>query len=182
MNSVKKVVDMDTQAQTYKNTADINALAVTVTRITTLMEANEKLRMNDLEVIRKMADGIDTLNQRIGAVVGLDKDISVIKEQARENKENIRVLSHDMNTANNVLGILPSINERLTKAEARQEASEKWQDKVDGATTAIKYAVYVFWAVFGTAILAGLYYFMDMYFTSHHKVTTSYKTESTDGE
>lgn len=156
--------------QTEKNTNDIQELALSVTRLTTLVESSEKRRESDMQVFREAANGITRLNERIGGLVGIEKDIAVLTGFMSEQKADTRALRHDVNGLTNALQGIPilgekvnDINKTLATHGAKIEALETWRDKFDGGRETAGWFVRGFWAIFGTAILTGLYFIVSLF-------------------
>lgn len=158
--------------QTEKNTSDIQELALSVTRLTTLVESSEKRRDGDMQVFREAATGITRLNERIGGLVGIEKDIAVLTGFISEQKADARALRHDVNGLTNTLQGIPILSEKISEVnktlathEAKIEALETWRDRIEGGKATANWIVRAFWAVFGTGIMAGLYFLAQLIIT-----------------
>lgn len=144
-----------------KNTDDIQTLVISVTKLSTMMENVEKRHDSDLGMIRDAVQGINSLQQKLSATLGMEKDISAVREMVLELKGDVRTARHDLNTALNVLQAVPILNEKILDVNAKLaaaivkvEALETWRDKVSGAASATGLIIKSAWAVFGAAILA----------------------------
>lgn len=161
---------MEVQAQIRKNTDDIHALTVSVTKLTAIVENSEKRHDQDLDVIRQAVQGINDLNARMSATIGMEKDIGSLREMLGEKVADIRTIRHDLNTVMNALQGISIVSEKVNEAsvrladhEARINAIESWKDKIEGGATVIKTGGKWFWAVFGgvvTAIISGVLAFI----------------------
>ena len=163
---------MDLEVETRKNTEATHQLTVTVTRLATLLESHEKLRVLDAEMIKRAVEGISALGERMNSTIGMEKDIASIKEKLAEKNDDIRTIRNDidklLSTAQAIAALTDDSNENakaIVDIEGRLKTLEAWHDKVDGGAAAVKYIAYVFWTVFGSAILGALYYVARMYFT-----------------
>lgn len=141
-----------------QNTADIKELVQQVTRVATLVESAEKRHEQDMSVLRELFEKVNGLNQRMGATIGLEKDIAAIRETTIEIKGKLeaetRTLRHDLNTALNVQQAVPIHGQKITRLETEVAALNKWKDEFTGAAKASGAWVKTIWAVLGTAVLA----------------------------
>lgn len=123
-----------------KNTQDIHALTVNVTRLATIVENAEKRTDTLMGVIQEAVTGINRLNERMGATVGMEKDIATMRDTMAEQKGDIRTIRHDLANAMNAITGIGIVNEKLNEATstiaaqgAKIEGLESWRDKLDGA-------------------------------------------------
>ena len=158
--------------QTQKNTDDIHHLSLSVERLTATVEASEKRREGDMQLFRDAANNLTKLNERIGALVGIEKDIAALTGFVNEQKGDLRTLRHDLNNISNAMQGMPVLGEKINEVnktlaahEAKIEALETWRDKFDGGRETVGWLVRGFWAVFGTGILAGLYMIVQLFMT-----------------
>lgn len=156
--------------QTERNTSDIQDLTINVTRLATMMENSEKQRDGDMQVLRDAAAGIARLNERISGMVGIEKDIAVLGNLANESKGDVRALRHDINGIMNTLQAMPLLSEKLSETNkvlaahtSKIEALETWRDNFEGGKSALGWVANALWAVFGSAIMAGLYFFVKLF-------------------
>lgn len=161
-------------AQTQRNTDDIHQLSLSVAKLTATVEASDKRRENDMQLFRDAATNLTRLNERIGAMVGIEKDIAVLTGFVQEQKGDIRTLRHDLNSVANAMQGLPILGEKINEVnktlathEAKIEALETWRDKIEGGKATAGWIVRAFWAVFGTAILAGLGFIISLIVTKN---------------
>jgi len=123
-------------------------------------------RGEDNDLIKRVANAIESLNERMNATVGMAKDIDTIKEKQSENKEDIRVIKHDLGT----LQAIPLLGEKIADnakilAEHRVEITQlkAWREKVETTTGAYKRIASGMWVLFGGAITAFLVFLIEMY-------------------
>ncbi|AWM37011.1 hypothetical protein GobsT_50920 [Gemmata obscuriglobus] len=131
---------MTVEEDVRKNSKDIHELTVNVTRLATIVENSEKRHDSDMDVMKEAVQGISRLNERIGATVGMEKDIASMRETMAEQKGDIRTIRHDLNNALNAITGISIVNEKLNEATstiaaqgAKIEGLESWRDKMDGA-------------------------------------------------
>ena len=134
---------MATEDDVKKNRADIHTLTVNVTRLATIVENAEKRHDTDMEVMKEAIRGISRLNERIGATVGMEKDIAGIRDTLAEQKGDIRTIRHDLNNALNAITGIAIVSEKLNEATAalaaqgaKVEGLESWRDRLDGSGVA----------------------------------------------
>jgi hypothetical protein len=162
---------MDLESEVRKNTTDINALTVNVTRIATLVENSEKRHDSDLEMMKEAVSGISRLNDRIGATVGMERDIAGIKDVLGEKTGDIRTIRHDLNNVLNAMNGITQLNDKIgdnAKATAtlaaKVESLEAWRNKADGAGWAAAGLGKVMWSFFGAAVMALGYFVIRSFF------------------
>lgn len=149
-----------------KNTQDIHLLTVNVTRLATIVENSEKRHDSDLDIMKEAVQGIARLNDRIGATVGMEKDIASMRETMAEQKGDVRTIRHDLNSALNAVNGIGAVNEKLNDATSTIAAQgariegladrvnniEKGNASRDGKVAGIQGAARTFWSVFSTPI------------------------------
>ena len=162
---------MTAEDDVRKNTQDIHTLTVNMTRLTTIVENSEKRHDSDMVMMKEAVQGISRLNERIGATVGMEKDISSMRDMLGELKGDTRTLRHDLNNALNAINGITALGEKLNEATstiaaqgAKIEALESWRDRLDGAGGALKGVGSALWAVFGTGIIAIGFFVFRAYF------------------
>ena len=164
---------MTTEDEVRKITTDLQSVTILVARLGTMQENSEK-RIDTLTgVTQEAVNGMNRLNERMSATVGMERDIAGIKETLGERFGDIRAIRHDLNNVLTSMGGIPILNDKINenaKLLAAQgvkiEALETWRDKVDGAAGAVAIMGKVFWAVFGGAIITGIYVVVQ-YVASH---------------
>jgi len=163
---------MTTEEEVRKNTNDIHALTINVTRIATIVETSEKRHDSDMEMMKEAVRGISQLNERIGVTTGMERDITALRDLIAEQKGDLRTIRHDLNNALNALPAVGMVNEKLNEATstiaaqgAKIEALESWRDKLDGAGGALKGVGAALWGVFGTGITAIGFFIFKAYFS-----------------
>lgn len=155
---------MEIEVETRQNTRDISALAINVTRLTTLVESGEKRHAEDRQTMRDIFDGLKTLNDKIGGVTAMQDKIAELSSQ-------LGGIKHDIKNLDSVMQGLPMVkkdvveNEKAIAAhDTRLDALELWKNKHDGATGAVKVFIHVLWAVFGSGVTAMCFYFLSDFF------------------
>ena len=163
---------IDLEAETRSNSKDIQALTVTVTRMVAMQENTEKRHDSSMETIKAAMSGIEQLNQRMSATIGMEKDIKTLTEQFSERTADIRTIRHDVNNINNAMNGMPILNDKIADnsrliatINAKVETLETRCDKMDGAFAATRTMAIAFWAMFGTSIIGGVAYMIHFFAT-----------------
>jgi hypothetical protein len=151
------------EATTEKNTNDIQALALQVTRVVTIVENSEKRHEGDVNMWREAIAGISKLNESVSKTLLLEKDVAAAKETMAELKSDIRVVRHDVGNLQNAQNAIPIHQAAIAKLEAKIIALEVIRDKISGGAMALGFGSKVLWTVFGGAIIALGGYLIDTY-------------------
>ncbi len=153
------------QKTVIKHGDEILELAKNVSRVVAVVEKIEEQRKTDIETVRDAVKGIQTINERMGSYVGIEKELSACRED-------IRGIKHDLDNVLKQQQELPQLRNEVSalKAEVaalttKTETLESWQDKVEGAKGAISVIASIFWTLFGGIITAATYFFFKAYFT-----------------
>lgn len=142
---------MPVTQQVQKNSSDILTLVESVSRVTALVEAQEKQRASDYDMIKEMAKGIAGLDQKMAVALGMEKEIGAVREM--------------------VLEIKSDITTSLAKVEVDVTNLKSWQDKKDGAINLGLYLARAGWAVGGMGILSVGYCALKMYFAAQGNIS-----------
>lgn len=161
---------MTVEDDVKKNSADIQSLTVNMTRLAVIVENSEKRHDSDMGTIKEAVQGIQRLNERIGETIGMERDISAIKDTIAEKTGDIRTIRHDVNTILTALKAIEILNDKIAENAkltaghtAEIDALKAWRDRVDGATGAVKIVAYGFWLIFGSGIVAGGYFLIKLF-------------------
>lgn len=159
------------EEQTQRNTDDIHALTVNVTRIATLVEQSEKARASEREMLTQAIGSINKLNERIGSILSLEKEIAALTTSLAEKNGDIRTVKHDLANLSHAMSAMPIFNDRIAKHDTKIEVLEKWQDNFDGARGALSWVGHAVWGVFGTGFLTLCYFVIKLFVTSNGGTT-----------
>lgn len=175
---------MEVEFEVRQNTRDIANLTNTVTRVATLVESGEKRHEEDRQSMRDIFSGLKQLNDKIGNFTGMQEKVVDISTQ-------MGGLRHDVKNLEQGMQAIPLLknkeveNEKfIGNHELRIAELEKFKNKHDGATGAVRLMIHVLWAVFGSVITTMAFYFMSDFFrhTPISTMTTMEHREVIGGE
>ena len=141
--------DRRNTAMTDANTRDIAALTTQVAIVATIVENSEKRREEDVQLIRKMAESFERVNEKLSTIASLTSDVSQLKEDQR-------VARHDLNQVMNAQGALPILDKKATELSVKVESLEKVLDQTRGGLTVLK-AIWAFIAAGGAGAVFWIY-------------------------
>lgn len=144
-----------TDPQTQQNSADIKELTISVTRVVTMVESSEKRHDGDMEVVKRLALGIEQMTEKMSILPMLNEKVTntMASLQAQGERLERMSLKIESNTKD-----ITNQGKQVATVETQVGALETWRNKLDGAGGAIKGIAYVLWAIFGTALVSGGYF------------------------
>lgn len=175
---------MEVEFEVRQNTRDIANLTNTVTRVATLVESGEKRHEEDRQSMRDIYGSLKQLNEKIGNFTGMQDKVTDISTQ-------MGGLRHDVKNLENGMQAIPLLknkeveNEKfISNHELRIAELEKFKNKHDGATGAVRIMIHGVWAVFGGMItMMAMYFFSDFFrHTPMSSMTTMEHREVIGGE
>lgn len=161
------------QERTDKNSDDIAQLAIQMASLAKTVESSEKRHEESLVTVKEAVKGIAQLNEKVTAIIALEKEIIVLKEAYNELKGDIRVYKHDLLNIQNAQGVLVPMKEAIDEAKLEIKVLKTWKDNINGGTMAMRIAITVLWMLFGAGILAVGHYWIQEYFLRHTTTTTT---------
>lgn len=142
---------MDQNTQTIKNTEDINKLAIQMASLIEITKNSEKRHDDVISTLKDAILNIQKLNERVGNMVAMEKDISTLKEDIAELKADARVNRHDLVNALNAQQALPKMVEDISTLKT-------WKNQIEGGTKASKFIFAIIWLLLGGVIVGGAQY------------------------
>lgn len=137
---------MNVEQETRQNTKDIASLAATVGKLATVFEYSEKAHEKDRRNLEAITAELRTLNDKLTGMNGVQKEIGTLMGEVGK-------LRHDIKNMEQPLAAIPLIKEALAGAdkkssdhEIRIDFLEKWKERSDGATGAVKIIIHMLWA------------------------------------
>lgn len=134
------------QDETRQNTKDIGILTTTVKELATMFRYAEKEYEHSRQDMKEVVVGLKTLNEKIGAMDGVQKEIGILIGEVGK-------LRHDIKNVEHAQQAIPILKENLIRNdkmvsdhETRVDALEKWKDEKDGAFGAVKVVIHSIWA------------------------------------
>lgn len=159
---------MDPVFEIKKNTSDIQALTLQMTRLATIVEQTEKNRDKDGASIHEVAQSIASMNEKIGSALSMSKDILAIREKLAERSQELSGLRHDVKNIDQALQAIPLLKEKVSQIDKQQgidrtdiDALQKWRDQIDGGGRALKGMAIALWTMFGGVIIGGAFWLIE---------------------
>jgi chromosome segregation ATPase len=150
---------MPLDEETRQNTRDIASLAATVGKLATTVEYTEKSHEEDRKSVKELATELRTLNDKLGSMNGVQKELGTLAGEVGK-------LRHDLKNTEQAQQAIPLIKEYVAKVdkqvadhETRVDILEKWKERSDGATGAVRVIIHALWAfasIGGLSFLAWL--------------------------
>lgn len=152
-----------------QHTTDIQELAITVARLATIAENNEKRRDEDVTMLKEAISGINELRKEVGAALSLEASINDLKDRVSESREDIRTAKHDLGNVSNQLLAIPTLIQKISDIQKQNAVQDNeiqtlksWRDEIKGATKATVNIFRAGWAVGGGVVVAGVVFLIKM--------------------
>lgn len=147
---------------------EIKQLALSTQSLIEIAKNSEKQRIDDVAVMKDLAHGINTLNEKLNGALSLSGDMSQVKED-------LRVVKHDLMKYEQAIAGIDTLNDkasslsnRSTALETRLSQVEKIIDQATGGLRVAKSGVSAIWAVFGAGAVALIGFVMYLFFSLPH--------------